>query len=68
MIESNEWKFNKKELDAIHTNDFWYDITYCRRIDPRKLISDEDQVIEVERAINILMSLEIALEEHENME
>lgn len=57
-----------KENAEIVTSDFWYDITDGGYINPSELLEDEEEIAEVEKAIEVLRKFKRSAEENEILE
>ena len=53
------WKF--KENINISIDEFWYDITDGGYIKPEEVLTDADQIIELNNAIKVIKSFEDSL-------
>jgi len=58
-----DWIFKKDA--AVHTEEFWYDITDGGYIIPGDLLEDKKQAEELIKAIKLVVSFENALEENQ---
>uniref|UniRef100_A0A6M3IS09 Peptidase n=1 Tax=viral metagenome TaxID=1070528 RepID=A0A6M3IS09_9ZZZZ len=56
-----EWQF-KKGVE-IHTEEFWYDLTWGGYIKPAEVLADGEQVEQLEAAIELVRSFEDAIDE-----
>ena len=59
-----DWKF-KEKAEPQGTSDFWYDLVLGGYIKPEEMLSDPEQVKEIEKAVNVLSSFERAAKDAE---
>lgn len=59
-------EFKIKPGVQVHSEDFWYDLTYGGYIKPEEIIEDPEQVLELKKAIKIVLSFQEALDDIEN--
>lgn len=57
----------KKDAEIV-TSDFWYDLTDGGYITPSELLEDEEEIAEVEHAVEVLRKFKRSAEENEILE
>lgn len=57
----------KKDAEIV-TSDFWYDLTDGGYIVPSELLEDEEEIKEVEKAVEVLRKFKRSAEENEILE
>jgi hypothetical protein len=59
--KSMEWKF-KKDV-SVYTEEFWYDLTDGGYIIPEEILEDDEQIKELNKAIELVLSFEKKIDE-----
>ena len=57
-----KWKFKKDAEPQGSSDGFWYDITLGGYIEPKDLLEDEDQIKQLNKAIELVQSFEDAMD------
>lgn len=67
MSSNIEWKLHDDLSNSPKINDFWYDLTIGGNIRLSDILSDKSQRDKLKRAIELVKSFEILLEELEGI-
>lgn len=60
-----DWKFKENAEPQGSSDGFWYDITDGGYIDPEELLAENEQLVKLEDALEIVRSFEKALKDNE---